>query len=112
MFRHGHLPGSEIFTVGAYMRQYLSVDDPAHAFLPQAVRQILRGNLTWTFENEGDVTSYPMKYMWASDLHEDIQPYQFPVSPISATRATIVKFGIIYGVNAGSRQRIFINPQT
>lgn len=108
MGQYGHFRGKEVFTLGSFIKDLLGDNNPSFAALPLTVQLVLGSNLTWTFVQDG--MEYPMKYYWASDLHDNIQRYQFQWRPSSGTSIPRVVFDLMYGDGVGQLQQLFVNP--
>ncbi|OXA54106.1 hypothetical protein Fcan01_11729 [Folsomia candida] len=113
---NGHIYGKEIFSIGAIMTQApISNDHPAFTKLPEMVRVILTRNTSLTYQDQISGVRYPMKYSWASDLHQGVESYSFRISPPPLANETFAsaKFCIVYGFGGEVQpQRVFINPTT
>lgn len=109
----GHNYGKEIFSIGAIMTQSpIPNDHAAFTMLPEMVRVILTQNTSLTYQDQSGFT-YPMKYSWASDLHQGVEWYSFRISPPPLSNATFTsaKFCIVYGFGSEVQpQRVYIDP--
>ncbi|OXA45908.1 hypothetical protein Fcan01_19301 [Folsomia candida] len=110
MTEYGHISGREIFSVGARVKTFIGEASPSFSLLPGMVQSVLNSNLSWTFVQDG--AEFPMKYHWASDLHENILRYEFRWRSPSLTSFSGIMFDILYGIGQVQLQQLFVNPVT
>jgi len=74
--------GTEVFTVGHYVLSDLGLEDEAFLVPPIQV-QLICSVPVRLFYSKSSTVLVPMKYTWASDVHQNINPYTFTRHPVS-----------------------------